>query len=185
MISAGDFRKGVTVEIEGSVWVIIDFQHVKPGKGQAFVRTKLKNVITGKTLDKTFSPEEKFPRAMIERKSMQYLYTDGEFYYFMDPETGDQLTLTLDQCEEALQYIKEEMVVTIMSFKGNVFTVEAPNFVVLEVTDTEPGVRGDTATSGSKPATMETGLKVMVPLFVNIGDSIRIDTRTDEYMERA
>lgn len=185
MVSAGEFRKGVTVEIDGQVWVIVDFQHVKPGKGAAFVRTKIKNVMTGSVLEKSFNPTEKFPRAMIERKEMQYLYEDSGLYYFMDTESYEQLPLNKEQCEDALQYVKEEMMVTVMSYKGNVFAVEPPNFVVLKIVDTEPGFRGDTATAGNKPATLETGLKVMVPLFINNGESIKIDTRTDEYLERA
>ncbi|MBE5758710.1 MAG: elongation factor P [Clostridiales bacterium] len=185
MVSAGEFRKGLTVEIDGQVWVIVDFQHVKPGKGAAFVRTKIRNVMTGNTLERTFNPTEKFSRAMIERKEMQYSYEMDGIYYFMDMETYDQLPLDKSQCEDALKYVKEEMMVTVMSYKGNVFAVEPPNFVVLQIVETEPGVRGDTATSGNKPATLETGLKVNVPLFINSGEYIRIDTRTDEYMERA
>ncbi len=184
MISAGEFRKGLTVEIDGQVWLIVDFQHVKPGKGAAFVRTKLKNVMAGNVLERSFNPTEKFPRAMIERKEMQYLYEDSGIYYFMDNETYEQLPLNHDQCEDALKYVKEEMVVTVMSYKGVVFAVEPPNFVNLKIVDTEPGFRGDTATAGNKPATLETGLKVMVPLFINNGETIRIDTRTDTYIER-
>ncbi len=185
MISAGEFRKGLTVEIDGQVWLIVDFQHVKPGKGAAFVRTKLKNVMAGNVLERSFNPTEKFPRAMIERKEMQYLYEDSGIYYFMDNETYEQLPLNHDQCEDALKYVKEEMMVTVMSYKGVVFAVEPPNFVNLKIVDTEPGFRGDTATAGNKPATLETGLKVMVPLFINNGETIRIDTRTDTYIERA
>ncbi|MBR3305022.1 MAG: elongation factor P [Christensenellaceae bacterium] len=184
MISAGEFRKGLTVEIDGQVWLIVDFQHVKPGKGAAFVRTKLKNVMAGNVLERSFNPTEKFPRAMIERKEMQYLYEDSGIYYFMDNETYEQLPLNHDQCEDALKYVKEEMMVTVMSYKGVVFAVEPPNFVNLKIVDTEPGFRGDTATAGNKPATLETGLKVMVPLFINNGETIRIDTRTDTYIER-
>ena len=185
MVSAGEFRKGMTVEIDGQVWMIVDFQHVKPGKGAAFVRTKIKNVMTGNVLERTFNPTEKFPRAMVEKKEMQYLYSDGELYYFMDTETYDQLPLNLDKVEEALPYIKENMNVTIKFFKGEAFSVDPPNFVELQITETEPGFKGDTATAGNKPAILETGAKVMVPLFINSGDMIRIDTRTGEYMERA
>lgn len=184
MVSAGDFKKGLTIEIDGQVWMIVDFQHVKPGKGAAFVRTKIKNVMTGSVLEKTFSPTEKFPKAMVERKEMQYLYSDGELYYFMDTETYDQLPLNHDMVEDALPYIKENMNVTIKFFKGAAFSVEAPNFVELEITETEPGFKGDTATAGNKPAIVETGAKIMVPLFISQGDVIRIDTRTGEYMER-
>ena len=185
MVTAGEFRKGMTIEINGQVWMIVDFQHVKPGKGAAFVRTKIKNVMTGNVLERTFSPTEKFPKAMVEKKDMQYLYSDGDLYYFMDTETYDQLPLNHDKVEEALPYMIENMIVTIKFFKGEAFSVEPPNFVVLEVTDTEPGFKGDTATAGNKPAIVQTGAKIMVPLFVNTGDSIRIDTRTGEYMERA
>ena len=185
MVTAGDFRKGMTIEIDGQVWMIVDFQHVKPGKGAAFVRTKIKNVMTGNVLERTFSPTDKFPKAMVERKDMQYLYSDGDLYYFMDTETYDQLPLNKDKVEDALPYMIENMNVTIKFFKGEAFSVEPPNFVVLQVTETEPGFKGDTATAGNKPAIVETGAKIMVPLFVNTGDSIRIDTRTGEYMERA
>ena len=185
MVTAGEFRKGMTIEIDGQVWMIVDFQHVKPGKGAAFVRTKIKNVMTGNVLERTFSPTEKFPKAMVEKKDMQYLYSDGDLYYFMDTETYDQLPLNHDKVEEALPSMIENMIVTIKFFKGEAFSVEPPNFVVLEVTDTEPGFKGDTATAGNKPAIVQTGAKIMVPLFVNTGDSIRIDTRTGEYMERA
>ncbi|MBQ4062137.1 MAG: elongation factor P [Christensenellaceae bacterium] len=184
MVSAGDFKKGLTIEIDGQVWVIVDFQHVKPGKGAAFVRTKIKNVITGSVLEKSFNPTEKFPKAMVERKDMQYLYNDGELYYFMDTETYDQLPLNFDKVEDALPYMKENMEVSIKFFKGEAFSVEPPNFVEMEVTETEPGFKGDTATAGNKPAIIETGAKVMVPLFINTGDVIRIDTRTGEYMAR-
>ncbi len=185
MVSAGDFRKGLTIEIDGQVWVIVDFQHVKPGKGAAFVRTKIKNVMTGSVLEKSFNPTEKFPKAMVEKKEMEYLYNDGELYHFMDTETYEQLPLNFDKVEEALPYMKENMVVSIKFFKGNAFSVEPPNFVVLEISETDPGFKGDTATSGNKPAVLETGAKVMVPLFINQGDMIKVDTRTGEYMERA
>ena len=184
MVSAGDFKKGVTVEIDGGVWVIVDFQHVKPGKGAAFVRTKIKNVITGASVEKTFNPTEKFPNAIIERKDMQYLYSDGELYYFMDNDSYEQLPLSLDKVEDALPYIKEDMSVTIKFFKGQAFSVEPPNFVELVVTETDPGFKGDTATGGTKPAVLETGAKINVPLFIDQGTKIRVDTRTGEYMER-
>ena len=185
MIMAGDFRKGVTVEIDGQVWTIADFQHVKPGKGAAFVRTRLKNVMTGAVLERTFSPTDKYPKAHIETKEMQYLYSDGELYYFMDVETYEQLPLNHDQVEEAINYIVENENVKVRFFKGAPFSVEAPNFVELTVTETEPGFKGDTATGTTKPATLETGYQINVPLFVNEGDRIRVDTRTGEYMERA
>lgn len=184
MIMAGDFRKGVTVEIDGQVWSIADFQHVKPGKGAAFVRTRLKNVMTGAVLERTFSPTDKYPKAHIETKEMQYLYSDGELYYFMDTETYEQLPLNHSQVEDAINFIVENENVKVRFFKGRPFSVEAPNFVELTVTHTEPGVRGDTATGTTKPATVETGYQINVPLFVNEGDRVRIDTRTGEYMER-
>jgi len=182
--SAGDFRNGTTFEMEGNVYRIVEFQHVKPGKGSAFVRTKLKNVITGATLEKTFNPSDKFPAAEIEKKVMQYLYNDGGLYYFMDNETYDQIPLNEEQLGDCLKYLKENMEVTILSFKGNTFAVEPPTFVELEVTYTEPGFSGNTTTTSGKPATLETGLEIQVPLFVNIGDILKIDTRTCEYMER-
>jgi elongation factor P len=185
MISAGDFKKGITIDIDGVVWAIIDFQHVKPGKGPAFVRTKLKNAVTGSVLEKTFNPSEKFPKAHIDTKEMQYLYSDGDLYYFMDNESYEQLPLGKEQVEDALLYVKENETATIKFYKGVAFSVEPPNFVVLEVTETDPGFKGDTATAGNKPAILETGAKVMVPLFVNQGDKIRVDTRIGEYMERA
>jgi len=185
MVSAGDFRKGITIEIDNNVFVIVDFLHVKPGKGAAFVRTKLKNVMTGAVVERTFNPSEKYPKALIERKEMQYLYHDGDIYYFMDNETYDQLPLNKVQVEEALPYIIDNTVVSIKFFKGNAFSVEPPNFVELIITDAEPGVKGDTANNVTKQATLETGYTVYVPLFVNVGDKIRIDTRTGEYMERA
>jgi len=185
MVSAGDFKKGITIEIEGQVWMIVDFQHVKPGKGAAFVRTKIKNVQTGSVLEKSYNPTEKFENAHIEKKEMEYLYSDGELYYFMDTETYEQIPLNFNKVEDSLPYIKENMRVTMKFFKGEAFSVEPPNFVELQVAETEPGFKGDTATSGNKPAIMETGAKIMVPLFINTGDIIRIDTRTGEYMERA
>ena len=185
MISAGDFRNGVTFEMEGNVYQIIEFQHVKPGKGAAFVRTKLKNVITGATVEQTFRPTDKMPKAHIERKDMQYSYNDGDLYYFMDQETSDMLPLNSSQLGDALKFVKENDIVRILSYKGNVFGVEPPNFVELTVTATEPGVKGNTATGATKPATLETGAVINVPLFINEGEVIRIDTRTGEYMERA
>lgn len=185
MITAGDFRNGATFELDGQVFQIVEFQHVKPGKGAAFVRTKLKNVITGATVERTFNPTDKMPKAHIERKDMQYLYNDGDLYYFMDTETYEQLPLNGETIGDALRFVKENMVCKILSFKGNVFGIEPPTFVELEVTETEPGFKGDTATGATKPATVETGATVKVPLFINQGDVIRIDTRTGEYLERA
>ena len=184
MIMAGDFRKGVTVEIDGVVWSISDFQHVKPGKGAAFVRTRLKNVMTGAVLERTFSPTDKYPLAHIETKDMEYLYSDGELYYFMDIETYEQIPLNFEQVEDAIDFIKENDQVKMRFYKGSAFSVEAPNFVELKVTETEPGFKGDTATGTTKPAVVETGYHIAVPLFVNEGDTIRIDTRTGEYMSR-
>ncbi len=184
MVTAGDFRKGMTVEIDGQVWMVVDFLHVKPGKGAAFVRTKLKNVMTGNVLERTFNPSDKFPRAMIEKKTMEYLYSDGGLYYFMDMETYEQLPLNESLVEDALPFIKENMQVTIQFYNGSAFSVEAPNFVELEVVETDPNFKGDTATGGNKPAVLETGARIMVPMFVNVGDKIRVDTRTSEYMER-
>ena len=182
--SAGDFRNGTTFEMEGNVFRVVEFQHVKPGKGSAFVRTKLKNVITGATLEKTFNPSDKFPGAEIEKKVMQYLYNDGGLYYFMDNVTYDQIPLNEEQLGDCLKYLKENMEVTILSYKGNIFAVEPPTFVELEVTYTEPGFSGNTTTTSGKPATLENGLEISVPLFVEIGDVVRIDTRTGLYMER-
>ena len=185
MIVAGDFRKGITFEMDGNVYVIVDFQHVKPGKGAAFVRTKIKNVVTGAVREETFNPSEKFELARIESKEMEYLYNDGDLYYFMDNETYEQVPLGKAQVEEALQFLKENMSATIKFYKGEAFSVEPPNFVVLQVVTCEPAVAGNTATNANKPATVETGYTLMVPMFVNEGDMIRIDTRTGEYMERA
>lgn len=184
MVSASDFRKGVTFEMDNDVFVIVDFQHVKPGKGAAFVRAKIKNVKTGSVVERTFNPSEKFPKAHIETKEMQYLYVDGDLYYFMDQETYEQIPLNYEQVEDALKYLKENMNATIKFIKGQAFSVEAPFFVELEVTETDPGFKGDTATGANKPAIVETGAQINVPLFVEIGDKIRIDTRTGEYMER-
>ncbi len=183
-VVAGDFRNGVTFEMDGSVMQVIEFQHVKPGKGAAFVRTKLRNVITGAVVEKTFNPSDKYTPAYVERKEMQYLYSDGELYYFMDMETYDQLPLNKDILSDAFKFVKENDMVKVASYKGNVFSVEAPMFVELTVTETEPGFKGDTATGASKPATLETGAEIKVPLFVDIGDVIKIDTRTGEYLER-
>ena len=184
MISAGDFRNGVTIEIEGSVFQIVEFQHVKPGKGAAFVRTKLKNIINGGVVEKTFRPTEKFPQARIDRKEMQYLYADGDMYNFMDTENYEQTALNSDEVGDALKFVKENEMVKVCSFNGKVFAVEPPLFVELEITDTEPGFKGDTATGATKPATVETGAVVAVPLFVNQGEKIKIDTRTGEYLSR-
>ena len=185
MISAGDFRNGVTIEFEGNIYQIIEFQHVKPGKGAAFVRTKLKNVINGGVVERTFRPTEKFPAARIDRVDMQYLYADGDLYNFMDVNTYEQIALSTDVVGDALKFVKENETVKVCSYNGKVFSVEAPLFVELEVTDTEPGFRGDTATGATKPATLETGAQINVPLFVNQGDRVKIDTRTGEYLSRA
>ena len=184
MISAGDFKNGVTFEMEGNVYSVVQFQHVKPGKGAAFVRTKIRNVLTGGVTERTFSPTEKFPKAHIETKQMEYLYSDGELYYFMDQESYEQIPLNYEQVEEALKFLKENDMATIRFFKGQAFSVAPPNFVELLITKCEPGVKGDTATGATKPATLETGATINVPLFVNEGDTIRVDTRTGEYMER-
>ena len=185
MISAGDFRNGVTFEMDGQVVQVIEFQHVKPGKGAAFVRTKYKNVMTGAVVEQSFNPTAKFPTAYVERKDMQYSYNDGELYYFMDMETYDQVPISKDVVGHALDFVKEEEIVKVLSYKGTVFGIEPPFFVELTVTSTEPGVKGNTATNATKPAVVETGAEIRVPLFINEGDRIRIDTRTGEYMERA
>ena len=184
MISAGDIRKGTTFEMDGNVYTVVEFLHVKPGKGAAFVRTKLRNVLHGGMTDTTFNPTDKLQEAVIERKDMQYLYNDGELYYFMDNDTFEQIPLNYDKVAEAIKYLKENMFAAIKFYKGNAFAIEAPNFVELEVTQTEPGLKGNTATNALKPATVETGDKVMVPFFINEGDVIRIDTRTGDYMAR-
>ena len=181
---AGDLRNGTTFELDNSVFRVVEFQHVKPGKGAAFVRTKIKNVITGAVLERTFNPSEKLQGAEIEKREMQYLYNDGDLYYFMDNETYEQLPLNAEQLGDSLKYIKENMNVKILSFKEKVFAVEPPMFVELEVTYTEPGFAGNTTTTSGKPATLENGLEISVPMFINIGDVIKIDTRTGEYMER-
>lgn len=184
MISAGDFRNGITIEFEGNVYQIVEFQHVKPGKGAAFVRTKLKNIINGGVVEKTFRPTEKCPQARIDRKDMQYLYSDGDLYNFMDTETYDQIALNGETVGDALKFVKENEMVKICSYNGSVFAIEPPLFVELQITDTEPGFKGDTATGATKPAIVETGAKVMVPLFVENGEVIKIDTRTGEYLSR-
>lgn len=184
MISAGDFRNGVTLEIEGNVYQILEFQHVKPGKGAAFVRTKLKNIINGGVVEKTFRPTEKFPQARIDRVEMQYLYSDGDLFHFMNTETYDQMAISAELAGDAMKFVKENDICKVNSYQGNVFSVEPPMFVELEVTETEPGFKGDTATGATKPAIVETGAQVAVPLFVNLGDKIKIDTRTGEYLSR-
>ena len=184
MVSAGDIRNGLTVEVEGNVYQVIEFQHVKPGKGAAFVRTKLKNIVSGGVVEKTFRPTEKFEQAHIERRDMQYLYSDGELYNFMDAENYDQIALNADTVGDSLKFVKENETVKVCSYKGSVFAIEPPLFVELEITETEPGVKGDTATGATKPAIVETGAQVLVPLFVNLGDKIKIDTRTGEYLSR-
>ncbi len=185
MVVAGDFRNGITFDMDGQVMQVIEFQHVKPGKGAAFVRTKLRNVITGAVVEKTFSPTDKYQDARIDRKEMQYLYNDGDLYYFMDTETFEQVPLGKDIIGDSLKFVKEEMICKINSYKDKVFAVEPPMFVELEIADCEPGVRGDTATGATKNATVETGAVIRVPLFINQGDMVRIDTRTGEYLERA
>jgi len=184
MVIAGDFRNGVTFEMDGNVMQVIEFQHVKPGKGAAFVRAKLRNVISGGVTETTFNPTDKFQDAYIDRKDMQYLYRDGDLYYFMDVESFEQTPLNADKLGDNFKFVKENTIVKIISYKGNVFGMEAPMFVELAVTETEPGVRGDTATNTTKPATLETGAVIKVPLFVDEGDVLRIDTRTGEYLER-
>ena len=185
MISAGDFRNGVTIEFEGNIYQIIEFQHVKPGKGAAFVRTKLKNIKSGGVVEKTFRPTEKCEKAHIERKDMQYLYNDGDLYYFMDTETWEQIPINKSVLGDNFKFVKENMVCKVLSYKGNVFGIEPPNFVELKVTKTDPGFKGDTATNATKPATLETGAEIKVPLFIDEGEVIQIDTRTGEYMGRA
>lgn len=184
MISAGDFRNGVTIELEGNIFQIIEFQHVKPGKGAAFVRTKLKNIKSGGVVEKTFRPTEKCPTARIDRKDMQYLYNDGDLFYFMDNESYEQIAIAKDAIGDALKFVKENEMCKVCSHNGNVFAVEAPLFVELMITETEPGFKGDTATGATKPATVETGATVQVPLFVDRGETIKIDTRTGEYLSR-
>ena len=185
MVSAGDFRNGVTFEMDGQVYQIVEFQHVKPGKGAAFVRAKIKNVIQGSVVERTFNPTEKFPTAFIERKDMVYSYNDSGLYYFMDQETFDMIPVAEADLSDNFKFVKENDICRILSYKGNVFGVEPPTFVTLEVTKTDPGFKGNTATNTLKPATLETGAEIRVPLFINEGDKIRVDTRTCEYMERA
>lgn len=185
MISAGDFRNGVTIEYDGAIYQVIEFQHVKPGKGAAFVRCKLKNIISGGAVEKTFRPTEKMPRAHIDRKDMQYLYSDGELYHFMDVESYDQIAIEGSALGDSLKFVRENEMVKVLSHKGHVFSVEPPLIVELEITETEPGFKGDTATGATKPAIVETGAKVMVPLFVNQGEKVKIDTRSGEYLGRA
>ena len=185
MVTAGDFRNGVTFEMDGKVYQIIEFQHVKPGKGAAFVRTKIRNVIEGSVVEKTFNPTDKYPTAFVERKEMEYSYNDGDLYYFMDLETYEMEPINKGELSDNFKFVKENMVCKVLSYKGKVFGVEPPNFVELEVTQTEPGVKGDTATNATKPATVETGAEIRVPLFINEGDMIRIDIRDGSYMERA
>jgi elongation factor P len=185
MISAGEFRNGVTFEMDGQVMQVVEFQHVKPGKGAAFVRTKMKNVITGAVVETSFNPTAKFENAYVERRNMEYSYADGNLYYFMDPETYELEPIDKSELSDGFRFVKENMVCTVSSYKGKVFSVEAPNFVELEVTETDPGFAGNTATNVTKPATVETGAEVKVPLFIGPGDRIKIDTRTGEYLERA
>ena len=184
MVTAGDFKKGLTVEWDGGIWTIVDFQHVKPGKGAAFVRTKINNIITGAVVERSFNPTDKMPKAIIETKVMQYLYNDGDLYYFMDNETFEQLALPKEQVEDSIPFMKENTEATIRFYKGAPFSVEAPTFVDLEVIHTEPGFKGDTASNTTKPATVETGFTLQVPLFIEIGDKLHIDTRTGEYLNR-
>lgn len=185
MITAGDFRNGVTFEEDGNVLQVVEFQHVKPGKGAAFVRTKIKNVITGSVIEKSYNPSAKFPSAFVERKDMEYSYSDGDLYYFMDQESFEQIPISKDELSDNFKFVKEQMICKVCSYKGKVFSVEPPNFVDLKITQTDPGFRGDTATNATKPAILETGAEIKVPLFIDEGDNIRIDTRTGEYMERA
>ena len=185
MISAGDFRNGVTFEEDGQVYQVIEFQHVKPGKGAAFVRTKTKNIITGAVVEKSYNPTAKFENAYIDRRDMQYSYNDGDLYYFMDSETYEMLPVAASDLPDSFKFVKENETVKILSYKGKVFGIEPPNFVILEVTDTDPGFKGNTATNTLKPAVLETGAEIRVPLFISPGDKIKIDTRTSEYLERA
>ncbi len=184
MISTNDFKTGLTIELDNDVYQVVEFQHVKPGKGSAFVRTKLKNLRTGATIDKTFNAGEKIPRARVERREVQYLYNDGKEYYFMDMETYDQFGMSVKQLGDAVKYLKENMIITNLMFKGQSIGVELPNIVELEVVDTTPGIKGDTASGGSKPATLETGAVVNVPFFIEVGDVLQIDTRSGEYIKR-
>ena len=185
MISAGDFRNGITFELDGQVVQVIEFQHVKPGKGAAFVRTKYKNVITGSVVERSFNPSDKYPTAFIERKDMEFSYSDGDLYYFMDTETYEMLPINKDMLGASFKFVKENMPVKVLSYKGKVFAVEPPMFVELEITETDPGFKGNTATNTLKPAIVETGAEVKVPLFIDQGEKIKIDTRTGEYLARA
>ena len=184
-MQAGEFRNGVTFELDGNVLQVIEFQHVKPGKGAAFVRTKMKNVITGAVTERSFNPTDKVEEAFVERRDMQYLYNDGDLYYFMDTETYEQEPVSKETLGDDFRFVKEEMMCKILSYKGKVFAVEPPMFVELEITETDPGFKGDTATNVTKPATLETGAEIKVPLFINVGDVLKIDTRTGEYLSRA
>jgi len=185
MVSAGDFRNGVTFEMDGKVYSIIEFQHVKPGKGAAFVRTKIRDVIGGAVVERTFNPSEKYPSAFIERKDMEYSYSDGGLYYFMDPESFELVPIGEDILPDNFKFVKENVSCRVLSYKGNVFGLEPPNTVTLQITHTEPGVKGDTATNVTKPATLETGAEIKVPLFINEGEAVMVDTRTGEYLSRA
>lgn len=185
MISAGDFKNGLTFDMDGEVMQIVEFQHVKPGKGAAFVRTKIRNVVTGAVTERTFNPTEKFPPAFVERREMEYLYNDEHLYYFMDTETYEQEAIDEKNLDDSFKFVKENMTVKVLSYKGKVFGVEAPNFVTLQVTKTDPGLKGNTATNATKPATLETGAEIKVPLFIDEGEMINVDTRTGEYMSRA
>jgi len=185
MISAGDFRNGVTFEMDGNVMQVVEFQHVKPGKGAAFVRTKMKNVITGAVTETSFNPTAKFENATVDRRSMEYSYTDGDLYYFMDNETYEMEPVDASVLSDSFKFVKENMVCTVMSYKGKVFAVEPPFFVELEVTETDPGFAGNTATNATKPAKLETGAEIKVPLFIEVGEVLKIDTRTGEYLSRA
>lgn len=185
MISAGDFKNGLTFDMDGEVMQIVEFQHVKPGKGAAFVRTKIRNVVTGAVTERTFNPTEKFPPAFVERREMEYLYNDEHLYYFMDTETYEQEAIDAKNLDDSFKFVKENMTVKVLSYKGKVFGVEAPNFVVLQVTKTDPGLKGNTATNATKPAILETGAEIKVPLFIDEGEMINVDTRTGEYMSRA
>ena len=185
MISTNDFKTGLTIEIEGDVCQIVDFQHVKPGKGAAFVRAKIKNLRTGGVVERTFNAGEKLPRARIDRREVQYLYNDGTDYNFMDMESYDQMTLSRDELGDAVKYLKENMTIKLLLYQGKSMGVDLPNFVELEVTETEPGIKGDTASGGTKPATLETGYVVQVPFFINVGDVLQVDTRSGQYLKRA
>ncbi len=185
MVVAGDFKNGITFDMEGQVFQVVEFQHVKPGKGAAFVRAKIKNVITGSVIERTFNPTDKFENAYIERKDMQYSYDDGDLYHFLDTETWEETLVAHDKVDDNFKFVKEEMMCKIVSYKGNIFSVEPPLFVELEVTDTDPGFAGNTATNTLKPATLETGAVIKVPLFINVGEVLKIDTRTGEYLSRA